>query len=489
MKYRQKHCNVTCQYKNSAVLVWIAIFWGLSCTVLASPPLPQGLSPEKPKLPQGLQSPNLPSGLKTEKPKLPDGLSSNNTSLQNPRNIQDKLESLVSISGFWDVRGGLRTQDDPHQDQASLGETRLQIDLQADIGPVTAKLVNDFIYDALASNQQINLNSGQGWLDLREANLMFSPFSFVDFKIGRQILTWGTGDLIFVNDLFPKDWRAFFIGRDVAYLKAPSDAIKAAFFSKFANLDVVFTPWFDADRSISGERISYYNPVQGDLAGKNAVIQTQRPDSAEWSLRLYKNLGDNELAVYGYHGFWKSPAGQNPDSGKAIYPDLDVIGASIRRPLLAGIASFEMGYYHSPDAHAGNNPFVQNSEVRFLFAYEQEIVKNLTLGLQYYQEWMQDYANYLRNLPDGFAARDEIRHVVTQRLTWLTYNQNLALSLFSFFSPSDMDAYFRPKIHYKITDAWSAELGGNFFAGKNKHTFFGQFQKNNNVYMAFRFGF
>ncbi|WP_263458700.1 hypothetical protein [Bathymodiolus japonicus methanotrophic gill symbiont] len=28
------------------------------------------------------------------------------------------------MSGFWDIRGGVRTQNDPYEDQFSLGETR-----------------------------------------------------------------------------------------------------------------------------------------------------------------------------------------------------------------------------------------------------------------------------------------------------------------------------------------------------------------------------
>jgi hypothetical protein len=74
----------------------------------------------------------------------------------------------------------------------------------------------------------------------------------MDVKLGRQILTWGTGDLIFINDLFPKDWISFFIGRDTDYLKAPSDAIKVSLFGEQANLDIVYTPQFDSDRFIEG---------------------------------------------------------------------------------------------------------------------------------------------------------------------------------------------------------------------------------------------
>ncbi|MBI3067936.1 MAG: hypothetical protein HYY79_03365, partial [Betaproteobacteria bacterium] len=32
-------------------------------------------------------------------------------------------------------------------------------------------------------------------------------------RVGRQVITWGVGDLLFIHDTFPKDWRAFFTGQ------------------------------------------------------------------------------------------------------------------------------------------------------------------------------------------------------------------------------------------------------------------------------------
>ena len=119
----------------------------------------------------------------------------------------------------------------------------------------TANLTTDLIYDTVDRQRHIDLEHGKGWLDLREANIEFSPADFMDVKLGRQILTWGTGDLLFINDMFSKDWNSFFIGRDEEYLKAPSDAIKSSFFSSAINVDLVITPHFDADRYIDGERV------------------------------------------------------------------------------------------------------------------------------------------------------------------------------------------------------------------------------------------
>ena len=128
-------------------------------------------------------------------------------------------------------------------------------------------------------------------------------------------------------------------------------------------------------------------------------------------------------------------------------------------------------------------------ELRYLAGYEQELMRNLTGGIQYYVENMCDYDAYRRTLPDGMAARDEFRHVLTLRLTQLLMHQNLGLGLFLYWSPSDHDAFVRPKANYKLNDHWIVEIGGNLFIGEDDHTFFGQFERNNNLYAAVRYGF
>ncbi len=522
----------------SSITLAIVLISSNEITLAAPPPLPTGLEPEStgaPALPAGLSpdsAPSLPTGLatpKTDAPALPAGLSSPpplpgglapnaspslpaglgstpalptgiEQTQSNPADVEEQDdtfnlfsgdEPFINVSGFWDIRGGVRTQNDPYQDQFSLGETRLQIGLQKDIGPVAINIVSDFLYDPIALNQHADLQTGNGWVDLREANIAFSPLSFMDIKFGRQILTWGTGDLIFINDLFPKDWQAFFIGRDLEYLKAPSDALKTSFFSDYGNLDFIYTPWFNADRSITGERLSYYNPMLDSLAGQNAIVESERPDAGEYALRLYKTIAGNELALYGYYGFWKSPFGFNPSTNKATYPKMRSLGASVRRPVWKGIANIEVGYYDSYEKGAGTNPFIPNSEARFLLGYEQEIVQNFSIGVQYYVEWMQDYNGYVsaQEQIGARVIRNEVRHTLTNRLTLMTHQQNVTWSLFTFFSPSDLDAYFRPSVSYKVTDAWLLETGGNFFVGKHEYSFFGQFVNNNNVYAAIRYSF
>lgn len=394
------------------------------------------------------------------------------------------------LHGFWDTRAGVRTQSDSESQSVSMLETRLQLSWEHDWDAATLRLVPDFVYDDVERHRDIDLEDGQGWLDLREANLMLRPAEFMDVKLGRQILTWGTGDLLFINDLFPKDWNAFFCGRDQEYLKAPSDALKVSLFHGVANLDLVYVPRFDSDRFIDGRRLSYWSSALGRRAGDDERIRADPPDDwfddAEMAARLYRNLHGYEMALYGYHGFWKSPGGMDPGRGVAIFPELNVLGASLRGTVGRGIAHAEVGYYDSAEDRAGDDPMVRNDEARALLGYEQDLWSECTLGLQAYVEWMQDYEDYRRTLPPGARATDEWRQVVTARLTQKLLQQNLTLSLFAYVAPTDADAYLRPSAAYKVNDRWLVEVGGNWFLGRDPWTFFGQFERNSNVYAAVR---
>jgi hypothetical protein len=391
--------------------------------------------------------------------------------------------SPPEVHGFYEVRGGYRLRKDPYEKDMSIMETRLQLELSTYNDWADFKLTGDFIGDLVTE---------QGDFDAREAWIFTRPTDFMDIKIGRQILTWGTGDLLFLNDLFPKDWQAFFIGRDTDYLKAPSDAVKVSFFTGLANVDIVYTPQFDPDRYITGDYISYWNGTLGRRAGRDMRVHTNKPDrwfhDDEIAVRVYKNIKNYELALYGYHGFWKSPGGQTP-GGQAIFPDLSVYGASARGQVSKGIGNVEFAYYQSDDDESGTNPLINNSEMRYLAGYSQEIGKNFTASLQYYMEQMLDYGAYKQTLPAGMAARDRHRHVVTLRLTKLLMNQTLTLSLFGYYSPSDKDAYLRPNINYKATDDLALEAGANIFFGDYPQTFFAQFENNTNIYTAVRYSF
>lgn len=403
----------------------------------------------------------------------------------------DRLD--VDFNGFLDVRAGRRISSCDYEDNSSLAEGRLQLELNRMGEFLTWEMKADFVYDDVMGTSSPDLETGEGNIDLRTANVMFSPASIVDVKLGRQILTWGTGDLVFINDMFPKDWQSFFDGRDVEYLKAPSDALFLSVYPDWFDINIVYTPRFDADRYINGERISYWNPMMGDTAGQNAIIETDKPSDwfkdDETAVRISRDFNGAEVSLYGYYGYWKSPMGFDMQSGNATFPKLSVYGGSVRTTVAGGVLNVEGGYYDSRDDSSGTDPLLPNSEIRGLVGYEHEIGKDFTMGLQYYLEVLQDYDSYEASLQDGAPARDEYRHLTTIRLTKLMLEQKLTLSMFVYYSPSDEDGYIRPVVKYKLTDKWLLTTGANVFFGKEDYTFFGQFKDNNNIYAGARYSF
>jgi len=470
------------------------------------PELPSGLNDSGgsvgPKLPEGLQQedaqgkPALPSGLESDsngEPALPSGLSTDSNATSEsavagtPSNGDGGWRDQLGfpVHGFLETRFGPRLQADPNQSKdATLGEARLQLETEKYWDAGTLDLKADFLLDGITEEAEI---------DLRLARFTFSPLSSVDVRAGRQVLSWGTGDLVFINDLFPKDWVSFLSGRDVEYLKAPGDALRLGWFNDLFNLNLVYTPRFDPDRFIEGKRLSYWNAGLGRVAGEENRIDAREPDDwfddDEIALRAYRNFSGYEAAVYSYFGYWKSPAGQDPVAGDYLFPKLTVYGASLQGPLGAGIANIEVGYYDSREDRSGDDPLINNSELRLLLGYEQELATEFTGSVQYYLEQMQDYSAYEAQLPAGAKARDKNRHLLTLRLTKLLLNQDLTLSLFTFYSPSDEDIYLRPKVSYEINDDWTVESGGNLFFGEHRHTFFGQFEDNSNWYLSLRYSF
>ncbi len=389
------------------------------------------------------------------------------------------------VNGFMDVRGGRRTQADPNaSENFSIAEARLQLEFNRSFDWGEMELKSDFLHDWVLQEDDV---------DLREANALFSPLEFLDVKIGRQVISWGTGDLIFINDLFPKDWISFFIGRDYEYLKVPANALKLTFFSDKFNLDVVYFPRFESDRFIMGERLSFWNNSLGQKGGGRNRLSNDKPDDwlrdDEIAVRFFKNIRGWEWAAYGYHGFWKSPAGLDPLTRRATFPELNVFGASVRGNILNGVGNLEMGYVDSLDDPKGDDPFVRNSEIRLLAGFEREVARDFKAGLQYYLQFMIQHDEYRRSLPPSVHAFDEYTHLVTLRLTNLLMNQDLTLSLFIYYLPADQDGYLRPKVHYRITDQWSADLGANVFLGAHDYAFFGQYENNTNVYLGLRYSF
>ncbi len=397
-------------------------------------------------------------------------------------------ESLpIQFHGFGEAALGVRVADDPTMaDDFVLAEARFRLDLSHYSDRADLLFKGDLVADAVAGDVEI---------DIRQLLIALRAAKWLDVRLGRQVLTWGTGDLIFINDRFPKDFVSFFVGRADEFLKAPSNSAKFTFYAPPLNIDIVWTPIFTPDETITGERLSFFDPRTGQIESAatlggplDPILPPKELGNGEFAGRLYRTVSGYELAAYGYVGFTKQAAAFDTAANRPTYSRLDAFGASVRGNLAGGIANLEGGYYYSVDDKSGRDPDVPNSDIRGLAGYEREIARNFTLGLQYWLVWIQDYDGLIDNSPEPELEPPEADHTFTARLGWLLRQQTLLLSLFTFYSPSEDDAYLRPVIEYDWSDAVKLTLGGNVLLGPDK-AFFGQLKNNSNVYARLRYSF
>lgn len=398
---------------------------------------------------------------------------------------EEEEVSALTLAGFIDVAGGSRlSADEAVSQRSTLRDIRVQ--LQADYALDTSQIAfrGDAYFDGVKDEWigQIRELSWQGKL-----GFLGDWGRHFDLKAGQQVLTWGTGDYVFLNDLFPKDYQSFFSGRDDDYLKAPSLSAKLSGYFDAFNIDVVVTPVFEPDNGINGEYFSFFSPQAGmNIAPAFEVTDSNEPDGAEWALRLYKTIGTTEVALYGYRGYNKTPQAAD-ELGQPRYSRLNVWGFSALKPVGPGIAKIEYAYHDAIEDADGSNPLVPNSQQRLLVGYEQELVANLTGSLQWYMEHTQDHDALLANSPWPQWEPEQNRHVITTQFFYRALRQTLTVQWFNFYSPTDKDGYSRLRVTYSPVDQWQVYGGVNGFYKDKPHTFYGQFSDASNVFAGFRY--
>jgi len=362
------------------------------------------------------------------------------------------------------------------------GEERFQLRLDKSGEKGRLFIRTDFFHDAIANRPD---------LEVREAYVDTS-MGGSDVRVGRQLLIWGTGDYLFINDIFAKDWGAFFSGRPVEYLRVPQDAAKLDLSAGWISAEIVAMPFFQADKLPSRDRFYQFDPFPG------VARSTQQPamefQNTELAARVYGTTWGFDTALYLYRGFFHMPGLEAdrmiaPTQIAERFPRLAVYGASTRGNALGGVVSTEVGYYDSLADHAGRDPIIPNSSFRYLAGYQRQLWEDFTLGLQYYGEIMMQYDVYRASAPSGFPVQDQHRQLMTLRLTQLFWNQTLRVGLFAFYSPTDQDYYLIPEIRYSISDNLWVSATGNIFGGRRTTTFFGQFGANDNLAVTVRYEF
>src|SRR3990172_12485890 len=162
------------------------------------------------------------------------------------------VRAEVTLSGFLQQNTAFNTVGaNPDGWHYKWLEERAQLKLDATGDPWRVLVKGDVAYDHLRPQDEKELREG------------YADYSAGDWDLrgGRPVITWGLGDLVFVNDVFPKDHEALFAGRPLEYLKRGVDAVKLGAYREFANFELVLSPDFRASRTPDPRRFHLYDPM------------------------------------------------------------------------------------------------------------------------------------------------------------------------------------------------------------------------------------
>ncbi|MAE70667.1 MAG: hypothetical protein CME06_09380 [Gemmatimonadetes bacterium] len=225
----------------------------------------------------------------------------------------------------------------------------------------------DLVHDA-------SLGGANSSADIREAWLKLLAFGDrVEIIAGRQALNWGTGDLVFANDLFAKDWNAFLIGREDPYLKVPADAFRLTLHRLPLGVDSVYMPRFTADVLPDAARLAVRLPAKEGVTVAPPDVPGGMFADGEVGLRLSRRVGPGTFALYAYQGYTKTPEAARIE-GATLTPfhtELRAAGASLRGAMLGGVYWLESAFRGTPGNSKGNDPMLPGPRADAIVGYQR----------------------------------------------------------------------------------------------------------------------
>jgi len=392
----------------------------------------------------------------------------------------------VDVHGFFLGSLSSRMNDTPLQTGESnnwlLSEERLRLELSvdSDAGDTSIQGKFDFIHDGVVHTST---------LDIRELYAEYLSDNY-EVRVGRQMLTWGVADRLFINDVFPKNWAAFFAGQPLEYMKIASDMIKTSVFMGDWDAEITLTPNATFDEVPSLDHFVLYQPA----AITGTTTPQTKASNMEAAVRVHTMMGATDVAFYASRGFWHQPDKGFDGVSQVIYPRLNTYGFTVQQSVLGGVLSLEAGFYDSVDDSNGDNPWIANAQQRWLLGYEYDIATVVTLAVQLYGEIMQDYALYLTAAQAAFDAGQgpqplaEHRKIATINLRSLWLNQTLTASFFAMLVEKGGQMY-NPDVHYAVTDVFSLNIGAHMFTQGPDSWLLGMMNPNDNVYLNAKWGF
>ncbi|MBF0589871.1 MAG: hypothetical protein HQL53_12160 [Magnetococcales bacterium] len=319
---------------------------------------------------------------------------------------------------------------------------------------------------------------------LREAWISGSPASWMDLKLGRQIVVWGQSDLLRVVDLLnPLDQRYPGL-TDLEDLRRPLT---------MSRMDLYFHENWSLSLIGVHELSFHKSPVYGhdfypfDLQLPTEIDPAQRLSNTEWGVALQGRFSGWDLALHAADYYNDDPHTELTAGGTRMYhADLKMVGATVgaawRDFLFKGEGAWIDGFRAY---NLGTDDNYNRTDL--LLGVEYSGFTDTTLSLEVVNRHINGFNSLLSLSPD-LLEEDSLETAFSMVRNFNHETTTLTLVAGMYGGSAQGGAYERIQLDYDINDSWTIS-GGLIFYQKGNLAAFQKMEDRDRLFMTLEYAF
>ena len=395
---------------------------------------------------------------------------------------QLNAQENISINGYVRNYTGVLIEE---PNDFSIIQNTLDLNFEKRADKVAFK-VNPFLYHY--SDRDLELGLREAYMDLY--------FSNFDIRVGKQQIIWGKAEGVFITDVVsPKDLREFLLP-DFDEIRTGITSVKLNYYKGSHTFEAVWAPVFTptqmpSNNSIWAPEMNF--PVAPTWDYSTAEISPSLENSEAFA--RYSFMGSSfDFELVGGYFHYDDPAMHltkqiNPATmqltGLTVRPEYHRVGmggGSFSVPVgdlvFRGEGAYYSGRYFQTENPAIADAAIEKDNLHYMAGLDYTI-GGVKLSAQFIQAYILDYE-------EGMYY-DEMENTMTFLARKDFFREKLWLELFSYIGLNNEDALIRPKLTYDFADGFEIQGGANIFVGDKGR--FGQYDKNDMVYMKLKYSF
>jgi hypothetical protein len=383
------------------------------------------------------------------------------------------LDGYLKLGASWNVSHDAPANGETDWRGLSRLRSEVQIDARAKLWrhwrlTASGKLFYDAAYGLRGRDDFTDgvLDEYESEAESREVYLQGRLGSYLDLKIGRQIVVWGRSDNLRVTDILnPLDLRDPGL-TDIEDLRLPT---------VMTRLDGYWGKWNLTGIAVHEIRFDK-TPVFGHdfFPSPIALPPEETPshggDNTEWALALNGIFSGKDISFYWADLFDDNSHGAFGVNGGVVQKHARVAmwGAAGNLALGNWLLKSEAAYWRGLEFF--NSTGKTHERIDGLIGIEYSGWDDTTASLEWAVRYLVDFEHQLKSAPD-FAQEDEIINAL--RITRTYLNETVELTLLGLiYGPLGQDgSLIRGSVAYDWTDTVNVSLATVLYESGDKYTF------------------